>query len=86
MPRGTATPEPLSGDELRLVCALREIPSDALRARVLGVTERLAQLVRDPRCGQMQADGVPCGDTSTACEECQDVDELLRKIERRLSG
>jgi hypothetical protein len=76
----------MSAQEWRLVSALREIPSDALRSRLTDVAERLAGWVRDPRCAEMQADGVPCEDASTACEECRQVGALLEVIERRLSG
>jgi hypothetical protein len=77
--------EPLNGDELRLVRALRDIPSDARRARVLDLGARLARLVRDPGCAQMQADGVPCDNASTACADCEDADGLLRFIEGRIA-
>ena len=81
-----SAPAGLSAEEWRLVSALREIPSDALRLRLADVTERLAELVRDPHCAEMQADGVPCQDTATACEDCRQVGALLDGIERRLGG
>ena len=82
MPKGL---EPLSLEEWRLLCSLREIPTGELRERVTGLAARLADFVRDPRCAEMQADGVPCADVSTACEDCQEVNALLCGIERRLT-
>jgi hypothetical protein len=78
-----SVPTSLSPEEWRLVSALREVPSDALRARLTAVTARLAEFACDPRCAEMQADGVPCQDTSTACEDCQEIAALLQGIERR---
>ena len=67
--------------ERRLLSALRAVPSDGLRARVMNVAEALAEKVRDPHCAEMQADGVPCDDAGTACEDCQGVTALLVAIE-----
>jgi len=72
--------------EASLLSALRAIPSDGLRARVIGVAEGLAERVRDPHCAEMQADGVPCEDAGTACEDCQGVTALLGTIEHLVRG
>jgi hypothetical protein len=72
--------------ERRLLSALRAIPTDGLRARVMDVAEALAEKVRDPHCAEMQADGVPCQDTEKACEECQGVTALLGEIELLVRG
>lgn len=77
-------PASLSPLEWRLVAALREVPSDALRERLTELAARLADFARDPHCAEAQADGAPCADTSKACEDCQEVAELLRSIERRV--
>jgi len=72
--------------ERRLLSALRAIPADGLRARVMDVAAALAERVRDPHCAEMQADGVPCEDARTACEDCQGVTALLGEIEILVRG
>lgn len=75
----------LSAKEWRLIEGLRELPSAALRTRLTEVMGSMLNFVRDPACGEKQADGVPCESTTLACEDCQDVLAVLRGIECRVS-
>lgn len=67
----------LSQDERRLIATLRALPEGALRERVWGMLEHLAQLLHEPRCAQAQADGVPCPHPGGECDQCRRVFEEL---------
>lgn len=73
-----------SSEEWRLIEGLHDLPSEALRGRLTEVMGLMLDFVRDPACGERQADGVPCESTTLACEDCQDVLAVLRDIERRV--
>ncbi len=66
-------PLPLTAEERRLILALREIPSSALRDKVVAVVHELADLATEPGCLEAQADGVPCGSEKNLCESCSRV-------------
>ncbi len=67
----------LSAWEWRILSRMREVPEGPLRDRLLNLLEELVALVQEPRCSQVQADGVPCGAVDADCEECLKVTELL---------
>ncbi len=71
----------LSPAEWRLVCALREVPEGSvLRARVDALLAELVHFVRDPHCGEMQADGVPCATPRADCDECAEMGKMVDQL------
>jgi hypothetical protein len=74
----------LSGEEWRLIEGLREIPRGGARDELLGLVHDLFDLVREPRCAESQADGVPCATVDMACEDCRHVASVLALLHRRL--
>jgi hypothetical protein len=74
----------LSSEEWRMIEGLREIPCGGARDELLGLVLDLFDFVRDPRCAESQADGVPCASVETACEDCRHVADVLATLHRRL--
>jgi hypothetical protein len=74
----------LSGEEETLVTRLREIPDGVARSELVRLVRRLLDFVRDPRCPESQADGVPCACVSGDCEQCQQVAVVLRRLHQQL--
>jgi hypothetical protein len=40
----------------------------------------LVEYVREPKCAEMQADGVPCTSPAADCEQCHKVHQLLMTL------
>ena len=70
----------LDADERRLVWALRELPPGEVRTRFVALIADMAHAVADPRCPEMQADGVPCATAGAQCERCRRVAPLLERL------
>lgn len=79
-------PATLSAEEWRLVSALREIPPSPLKLRVARLLEELITFVQEPRCAEMQADGVPCDNVNAQCDQCVHVAEMLDKIAKSVAA
>ena len=73
----------LSPSEWRFVSELRALPSSDLKERALALFAAVIDFAREPRCAEMQADGVPCDVPDRSCEQCQHVDALLEALRRR---
>lgn len=76
----TVTPE-----EWGVICRLRDIPAGKLRRQLLRLLKELLTFAAEPRCSEMQADGVPCASASSSCDECQRIVACLAHL-RRLVG
>jgi hypothetical protein len=74
----------LSVDEWRFVSDLRAIPSSPLRERALALFNAVLELAREPRCPEVQADGVPCDTPSQSCDQCIHLEEMLDLLRRRV--
>ena len=72
----------LTTEEWRLVSTLRDIPPSPLKLRVARLLEELIVFVQEPRCAEMQADGVPCDNVNAQCDQCVHVAEMLDKMDR----
>ena len=77
----TVTPE-----EYRLITTLRDMPESPLRVRVFRLLGELLEFARNPRCGQFQADGVPCPGPEADCDQCEVVLAMLTRLEGELPG
>jgi len=76
----------LDAKEWELVSALRDIPPSPLRDLVRELMGELVTYVREPRCAEIQADGVPCESPAADCEQCMKVKELLVQLRRRMTA
>ena len=70
----------LSGEEWKVVSGLRDIPESPLRKLMYEMMLALVEYVREPKCPEMQADGVPCTSATADCEQCVKVRELLSTL------
>jgi hypothetical protein len=76
----------LSPEEWRLVSTLREIPESPLKVKLDEIIDLAVALVQDPKCSQVQADGVPCGTAMADCETCARVTGALDTVIRQLAS
>ena len=70
--------------EKHILASIRELPEGQLRRRLEGFLVELTDFVRDPKCAEVQADGIPCGSAKADCEECQKVSQLLETLRNAL--
>jgi len=70
----------LSPEEWKLISGLREIPASPLQDLMKQMIGELLAYVREPKCAEMQADGVPCASPTADCEQCQKVHQLLLSL------
>ena len=75
----------LNETEWRLIRNLREIPDSPLRDLLEQVLQRLTEFVREPRCPEVQADGVPCDRPEADCEQCLRMKEILTRLNNQIS-
>ena len=73
----------LSAEEWALVSALRALPESPLRTRVVTLMDTLLLFVGEPKCAEMQGDGVPCSTVDAQCDQCLHVADLLDELTRR---
>ncbi len=76
----------LDREEWKVVAGLREIPPSPLRELMHELVTALIEYVREPRCPELQADGVPCESAAADCEQCLKVKSLLLTLRRGVSG
>jgi len=70
----------LTPDEWQLIAGLRDIPPSPLRDLMNQMMTALVEYVREPKCAEMQADGVPCTSPTADCEQCVKVQRLLTTL------
>ena len=75
----------LDADEWKLVAGLRDIPPSPLRDLMQEMMLSLVDYVREPKCPEIQADGVPCESPTADCEQCMRVKELLFTLRRGMA-
>ncbi len=75
----------LSGDEWKVISGLRDIPESPLRAMAYEMMVALVEYAREPKCAELQADGVPCTSAAADCEQCVKVRELLGALRHGLA-
>ena len=74
----------VSPAELRMLTTLRDMEESPLRDRVHRLLEDLLAFARNPRCHELQADGVPCENPEADCDQCKVVLAMLETMGRRL--
>lgn len=77
------TPMLLDAFEVRLVTTLRNMPDSPLKERVHALLERVMEFARNPRCPELQADGVPCERAEADCDQCRIVTRAWSDIASR---
>jgi hypothetical protein len=80
----TLRPLDLDPFEHRLVTALRNMPESPVKQRIMALLDRVVDFARNPRCAELQADGVPCGNAQGDCDHCEMVTGLLDELEQGL--
>ncbi len=76
----------LNSEEWRMVSCLRDIPPSPLRELMHDLLLALIDYVREPRCPEIQADGVPCDSAEADCEQCVKVKGLLMTLRHGAAG
>jgi len=76
----------LDPEEWRLVAGLRDIPASPLRELMHELMMSLVEYVREPKCAELQADGVPCESPAADCEQCVRVKALLLTLRRGVAS
>lgn len=66
--------------EWALIAALRDLPDGQLKELVRQAFGELLEYVREPRCPEMQADGVPCETPEGDCEQCRRLKEIVAEL------
>jgi hypothetical protein len=84
--RNQAIEATLSAEEWALVSALRALPESPLKTRVATLLDTLVAFIGEPRCAEMQGDGVPCSTVDAQCDQCVHVAELIDALTRRQLG
>jgi hypothetical protein len=74
----------LSPEEWRMIATLRDVPEGDLKRTLQEVLRLAIELVREPSCSEVQADGVPCGTAAADCETCIRVTGALESARERL--
>ena len=74
----------VSAEERRIISALRDLPPSPLKELLSQVMARLVEFVREPRCPEMQADGVPCALPDADCEQCRMLKQVLEQLRDQL--
>ena len=75
----------LTPEEWNLISGLRDIPPGPLRDLTNEMVAALVEYVREPKCAEMQADGVPCASPTADCEQCEKVQQLLTTLRHRMA-
>jgi len=76
----------LTDTEWRLIAGLRDIPPSPLRDLMHSMMAELLEYVREPKCAEIQADGVPCETPTADCDQCLKVKQLLLSLRQRVTA
>ncbi len=76
----------LTPEEYVIIRTLREMPESQIKRRVVRLMDELVSFARNPRCHELQADGVPCERPSNDCDTCQVVAQMLDVLARQIPG
>ena len=76
----------VTATEKKILASIRELPEGHLKHKLEAFLVDLTVFVRDPKCAQVQADGIPCESVQADCEQCMKVDHLIADLQRTLAG
>lgn len=66
--------------EKKILDGLRELPDGDLRRTTEAFLLELSDHLSNPRCAEVQADGVPCGESSADCELCLELKQVVESM------
>ena len=70
--------------ERKILDGLRQLPAGDLKRTTEAFLLELSDLLSNPRCSEVQADGVPCGDASADCEACLALKQTVESMRNSL--
>jgi hypothetical protein len=73
----------LSAAEWKLIQDLRALPDDTLRERMLASVGELLFFFQNPRCQGIGAEGFPCGEPRSSCDDCHQIWDTLDRVAAR---
>lgn len=76
----------VTATEKKILASVRGLPEGNLKRKLESFLVDLTVFVREPKCCQVQADGIPCESVQADCEQCMKVDELIANLQRALTG
>ena len=66
--------------EKKILDGLRDLPEGDLKRTTEAFLLELSDQLANPRCADVQADGVPCGEAATDCEKCLTLKQLVQNM------
>lgn len=66
--------------ERQILDGLRKLPAGDLKRTTEAFLLELSDQLSNPRCAEVQADGVPCGEATADCEACLSLKELVESM------
>jgi hypothetical protein len=66
--------------EKKILDGLRDLPEGDLKRTAEAFLLELSDQLANPRCASVQADGVPCGQAATDCEQCLTLKQLVQNM------
>ncbi len=66
--------------EKKILDGLRELPAGDLQRTAEAFLLELSDRLANPRCAQVQADGIPCDEAASDCEECLALKQLVQNL------
>lgn len=84
--RGEGVTITVTREEWALLAALRDLPHSQARELAGQVIREVLEVAREPRCAQMQADGVPCPTASNECAQCRQLEAALTALRQAMAG
>jgi hypothetical protein len=75
----------LTPAEWNLIREIRSLPEGSSRMRIHEILGEFLFYVRNPRCQGVLAEGFPCGDPRSSCEQCHQIWDLLEEMEARVA-
>lgn len=76
----------VTSTEKKILASLRELPEGNLKRKLETFLTELTVFVREPKCAQVQADGIPCESAQADCEQCMKVEALIADLQRTLTA
>lgn len=74
----------LSEREKKILDGLRELPESDLKRTVEAFLLELSDRLANPRCAEVQADGIPCDESAADCEKCLHLKQLVANMRAML--
>ena len=84
MPDPTITAS-LTPMEWKLISSIRSLPESSIQLRIHEILGEFLFYARNPRCQGVLAEGFPCGDPRSTCEQCHQIWDLLEEMEARVA-